>query len=57
MMTAMIDNQFSTDLDVSLKKLNIMSHDINESIPSSDGIYLFRPISQLRTPLILNYLL
>ena len=57
MMTAMIDNQFSTDLDVAFKKLNIMSHDINESVPSSDGIYLFRPISQLRTPLILNYLL
>ena len=35
------ENPFYTGIDVAFKKLNITSHDINESVPSSDEILLF----------------
>ena len=35
-MTVTIENPFYNEIDVAFKKLNITSHDINESIPSSD---------------------
>ena len=39
-MTVTIENPFYNEIDVAFKKLNITSHDINESIPSSDEIGL-----------------
>ena len=35
-MTATIENPCYNEIDVAFKKLNITSHDINKSIPSSD---------------------
>ena len=42
-MTVAIENPSYNEIDVAFKKLNITSHDINESIPSSDEILLFKP--------------
>ena len=42
-MTATIENPSYIEIDVTFKKLYITSHDINESIPSSDEILLFKP--------------
>ena len=42
-MTATIENPTYNEIDVAFKKLNITSNDINESIPSSDEILLFKP--------------
>ena len=42
-MTVAIENPSCNEVDVAFKKLNITSHDINESIPSSDEILLFKP--------------
>ena len=36
-------NPSYNEIDVAFKKLNITSHNINESIPSSDEILLFKP--------------
>ena len=42
-MTATIENPCYNGIDVAFKKLNITSHDINKSIPSSDEMLLFKP--------------
>ena len=42
-MTVTIENPIYNEIDVAFKKHNITSHDINESIPSSDEILLFKP--------------
>ena len=42
-MTAAIENPSYNEINVAFKKLNIPSHDINESIPSSDEILLLKP--------------
>ena len=42
-MTVTIENPSYNETDVAFKELNITSHDINESIPSSDEILLFKP--------------
>ena len=39
-MTVTIENPIYNEIDVAFKKHNITSHDINESIPSSDEIIL-----------------
>ena len=40
-MTVTIENRSYNEIDVAFRNLNIRSHDINESIPSSDEILLF----------------
>ena len=42
-MTATIENPSYNEIDIAFKKLNITSHDFNESIPSSDEILPFKP--------------
>ena len=42
-MTVTTENRSYNEIDVAFKNLNITSHDINESIPSSDEILLFKP--------------
>ena len=42
-MAATIENPSYNEIDVAFKKLNITSHDINETTPSSDEILLFKP--------------
>ena len=42
-MTATIENPSYNETDVAFKKLNITSHDTNESIPSLDEILLLKP--------------
>ena len=42
-MTVTIENPSYNEIDVAFKKRNITSHDINESIPSSDEMLLFKP--------------
>ena len=42
-MAAMIENPSYNEIDSAFKKLIIRSHDIKESIPSSDEIFLFKP--------------
>ena len=42
-MTATTENPSYNEIDVAFKNLNISSHDINETIPSSDEILLFKP--------------
>ena len=41
-MTVTIENPSYNEIDVAFKNLNITSHYINESIPSSDEILLFK---------------
>ena len=42
-MTVAIENRSYNEIHVAFKNLNITSHDINESILSSDEILLFKP--------------
>ena len=39
-MTVTIENPFYNEIDIAFKKINITSHHINESIPSSNEILL-----------------